>query len=56
MPAKITSVSSDILRELASFCGQNKLGSGHESALYAPFVRTNGELMRPELKFHFAGA
>ena len=30
-------------------------GSGHESALYAPFARTNGELMRPELNSHFAG-
>ena len=30
------------------------LGSGHESALYDPFARTNGELMRPELNSHFA--
>ena len=30
-------------------------GSGHESALYDPFARTNGELMRPELNSHFAG-
>ena len=29
-------------------------GSGHESALYDPFARTNGELMRPELNSHFA--
>ena len=34
----------------------SELGSGHESALYAPFARTNGELMRPELNSHFAGA
>jgi hypothetical protein len=32
------------------------IGSGHESALHAPFARTNGELVRPELKFHFTGA
>ncbi len=30
-------------------------GSGHESALYAPLARTNGELKRPELNSHFAG-
>jgi len=30
------------------------MGSGHESALYDPFARTNGELMRPELNSHFA--
>ena len=28
-------------------------GSGHESAFYAPFARTNGELMRPELNSRF---
>ena len=32
-----------------------RMGSGHESALYDPFARTNGELMRPELNSHFAG-
>ena len=32
-----------------------EMGSGHESALYDPFARTNGELMRPELNSHFAG-
>ena len=28
-------------------------GSGHESAFYAPFARTNGELMRPESNSRF---
>ena len=28
-------------------------GSGHESTFYAPFARTNGELMRPESNFRF---
>jgi hypothetical protein len=40
----------------AAMAERDTKGSGHESALYAPFARTNGDLMRPELTSHFAGA
>jgi len=38
-----------------SWVSRDTKGSGHESALYAPLARTNGELKRPELNSHFAG-